>query len=43
MLGLKKELQNNLLQINVSSLKSGMYFLKLDNGISCITQKLIVK
>ncbi|TGV04286.1 T9SS type A sorting domain-containing protein [Flavivirga rizhaonensis] len=38
-----KALQGNIAQINVSSLKRGMYFLKINNNINDVTQKLIVK
>ncbi len=39
----KKTLQNNTIQLSTSSLKSGMYFLKVNDGVNEVTQKLIVK
>ena len=39
----KRALQNSATQINVSSLKSGMYFLKVNDGVNDVTQKLIVE
>ena len=36
------KLQDNRVQLNVSSLKSGLYFLKVDNGVFKITKKLII-
>ncbi|MEP5339736.1 MAG: T9SS type A sorting domain-containing protein [Algibacter sp.] len=39
----KNNIQNSEIQLNVSSLKSGIYFLKVNDGISKITQKLIIE
>lgn len=36
------ELKNNAVQLNVSPLKSGFYFVKATNGISQTVQKLII-
>lgn len=38
----KKLLQNNVMKVDVSHLKSGLYFLKVNNGQGETTQKLIV-
>ena len=35
-------IQNNKTQLDVSSLKSGMYFLKLNSGEKELTKKLII-
>lgn len=35
--------QNNRLQLNISSLKTGMYFVKINDKQSSLTQKLIVR
>ncbi|MDO5977650.1 T9SS type A sorting domain-containing protein [Flavivirga spongiicola] len=42
-LNTKRVLQKNTTQINVSSLKSGMYFLNVNDGINDVTQKLIIE
>lgn len=39
----ENQLQNNTVQFNVSSLKSGLYFLKVNNGLLEETRKLIIK
>ncbi len=39
----KNQLQNKTVQLNVSSLKSGLYFLKVNDGVNEFTRKLIVK
>ncbi|AUP80863.1 T9SS type A sorting domain-containing protein [Flavivirga eckloniae] len=36
-------LQNNAIHINVASLESGMYFLKIGDGKNEVTQKLVIK
>lgn len=38
----ERELQNNTIQLDISNLESGMYFLKVNDGVAEITQKLIV-
>src|SRR5690606_23160586 len=38
----KRDLQNNATNLDVSNLKSGMYFIKVNNGMVETTQKLIV-
>ena len=43
MLNSKRALQNSATQINVSSLKRGMYFLKVNGGVNGVTQKLIIE
>ena len=37
------ELQNSSIKLDVSVLKSGMYFLKVNDSINKMTQKLIIK
>ncbi len=39
----KNQLQNKAVQLNVSSLKSGLYFLKVNDGVNEFTRKLMVK
>jgi len=38
----ERELQNNTTKLDISNLKSGMYFLKVNDGVAEMTQKLIV-
>jgi Secretion system C-terminal sorting domain len=38
----KRELQNNATMLDISNLRSGMYFLKINDGTGQMTQKLIV-
>ena len=42
-LNTKNQLQNKAVQLNVSSLKTGMYFLKVNDGVNEFTRKLMVK
>jgi hypothetical protein len=37
------ELLNNSISLNVSSLKSGMYFMQVTDGVNQLTRKLIIK
>ena len=38
-----KQLQNNSSQLDISFLKSGLYFLKISDGEHSLTKKLIIK
>lgn len=42
-LNTSKSIRNSKVRLNVSYLKTGLYFLKINNGINSVTQKIAIK